>query len=280
MQINRVSLNDAASSRPVPRAEGAIAQVGPLAIGRARLQPGWRWSVDLQPTVGTSSCQAHHLHVLIAGRFAAQMDDGERAAFEPGDVFDLPPGHDAWVVGDEVVELLDVSGNVADFGTPSSSGRQVVTMLMSDIVDSTPIATRMGDGRWRQKLADHHRVVRSQIARFRGRELDTTGDGFFVAFDSAGAAVRCAEGMRAGVSQLGLELRVGIHTGEIEVAAEGVRGIAVHATARVMSAALPSQILVSAITRALTEGTDLSFEGVGSFMLKGIDSPMDLHAVG
>jgi class 3 adenylate cyclase len=279
-RIRRASLDDPLASRSISRGVGALAQVGPLAIGRARLEPGWRWSEDIKPIAGTAWCQAHHLHILVSGRFIVEMDDGEVAEFTPGDVFDIPPGHDAWVVGDEPAELLDVSGNVADFGLPSEHARVVVTMLMSDIVDSTATAAQMGDGAWRQKLADHDRLVRSLIGRFRGHEMDTTGDGFFVTFDSAAAAIRCAQAMRDSVLQLGLQVRIGIHTGEIERALDEVRGIAVHAAARVMASADPSEILVSAVTRVLADGTELRFSERGRHELKGIPSPMELFAVG
>jgi class 3 adenylate cyclase len=150
---------------------------------------------------------------------------------------------------------------------------------MTDIVDSTPTASRLGDARWRQLLADHDRIVRRQIERYRGREIDTTGDGFFVAFDSAAAAVQCARAIRDEVRRLDLHVRIGVHTGEIETAADGVRGIAIHALARVMSAAGPSEILVSPITRALTEGSGLTYVERGAHTLKGIAAPMELFAV-
>ena len=279
-RLQRASLTDPAGQRTMSRAVVALAQVGPLAIGRATLEPGWMWSQDVKPIVGTEWCEAHHLHVLNTGRFAVRLaSETEPEEFGPGDVFDIPPGHDAWVVGDEPVDLIDVSGNVAQFGLPAAAARSIATMLMSDIVDSTPTAARLGDVRWRQLLADHDRVVRSQIEPFRGRELDTTGDGFFIAFDSAAAAVHCARGIRDAVRQLDLEVRIGVHTGEIETAATGVRGIAIHALARIMSAAGPSEILVSPITRALTEGSDLHYAARGPHALKGLATPMELFAV-
>jgi class 3 adenylate cyclase len=199
--------------------------------------------------------------------------------FGPGDVFDIPPGHDAWVVGDDPVDLIDVSGNVVQFGEPPALARFVVTMVMTDIVDSTPTASRLGDARWRQLLADHDRVVRSLVERFRGRELATTGDGFFVSFESAAAAVQCARAIRDAVRSLDLEVRVGVHTGEIETTADGVHGIAIHALARIMSAAGSSEILVSPIVKALTEGSELTFVARGPHALKGLATPMDLFAV-
>jgi class 3 adenylate cyclase len=244
------------------------------------LEPGWRWSQDVKPVVGTEWCEAHHLHVLVRGRFAVRLADSDEVdEFVAGDVFDIPPRHDAWVVGDELVDLIDVSGNVGQFGEPPALARQVVTMLMTDIVDSTPTASRLGDARWRQLLADHDRVVRNHIERFRGHELDTTGDGFFVSFESAAAAVHCARAIRDAVRRLELQVRTGVHTGEIETTPDGVRGIAIHALARIMSAASPSEILVSPITKALTEGTDLTFVERGPHGLKGIATPMELFAV-
>jgi class 3 adenylate cyclase len=279
-RLEHASLLDPANQRPLSRATGAAVLVGGLAVGRAMLEPGWRWSQDVKPVVGTEWCEAHHLHILVSGRFAVRLADSDEVEeFAAGEVFDIPPRHDAWVVGDEAVDLIDVSGNVVQFGEPPALARQVATLLMSDIVDSTPTAARLGDARWRQTLADHDRIVRRQIERFRGRVLDTTGDGFFVAFDGAAAAVFCAQAIRDAVRRLDLQVRVGVHTGEIETTADGVRGIAIHALARIMSAAGPSEILVSPITKALTEGTDLRFVDRGPHSLKGIASPMELFAV-
>ena len=279
-RIRRASLLDPANQRPLSRGTGALATVGSLTVGRATFEPGWRWSIDVKPAVGTEWCEAHHLHVLIRGRLAVRMAETEAVdEFVPGDVFDIPPGHDSWVVGDEAVEVLDVSGNVAAFGLPTSTSRAVVTMLMSDIVESTPMAARLGDARWKQRLADHDRLVRAAVARFRGRELDTTGDGFFVAFDSVAAALGSASAMREAVRDLDILLRIGVHTGEIETTDAGVRGIAIHTLARIMAAARPSEVLVSGVVRALSEGSGARFESRGMHTLKGIAEPTELYAL-
>ena len=279
-RIRRASLHEPGAQRPISRGMGSLATVGELSIGQATLEPGWRWSEDLRAVVGTEWCEAHHLHVLISGRLAIRLADAaEPEAFSPGDVFDVPPGHDAWVLGDAPVVLLDVSGNIAQFGLPAASARRVVTMLMTDIVDSTPTAARLGDAAWRQKLADHDRLVRSVLGRHRGQEIDTTGDGFFVIFDSAAAAVACARAIRDAVTTLGLEVRIGVHAGEIELAGADVRGIAVHALARVMAQAGSSEILVSPVIRVLTEGSGLHLSDRGPHRLKGIDEPMTLYGV-
>ena len=263
-----------------PNGIGSFVEIGPLAIGRAVLEPGWRWSTDLKSAVGTELCELHHLHVLLTGHVAFETADRVVYEFAPGDVMDIPPGHDAWVIGDEPVVLLDISGNVSDFGLPTSRARVVATMLMTDIVGSTKMASQLGDAIWKQRLAEHNRAVRRQLERFHGREIATTGDGFLALFDSAGAALLCALAARDATRELGIEIRAGVHTGEIEVLRDDVRGIAVHATARIMAAAQPSEVLASALTRALAEGTGLRFEDRGSSVLKGIETPIELVAVG
>lgn len=276
--IRRKSLDRPDQQRELGHGSGVVVDIGALTVGRAVLQPGWRWSTDIRPMVGGASCRVHHLHVLMAGRFAVQMDDGEYVEFEPDDAMDIPPGHDSWVLGDEPVVLLDISGNSRDFGLPTSPARAVVTMLMTDIVASTATAARLGDEGWRQRLVEHNRVVRQQLERFRGREIDTTGDGFLAVFESAAAAVLCGLATRDAVRARGLEIRIGVHAGEVELMADDIRGIAVHAVARIMASAHPSEVLVSAVVRALVAEGDIQFTERGSHELKGLPSPLELFA--
>jgi class 3 adenylate cyclase len=278
-RLQRANLNEAAA-RQFPHGSGEAVRVGPLAIGRAHLGPGWRWSTSIKPIVGSEWCETHHLHILLTGRFAARMSDGEAAEFAPGDVFEIPPGHDAWVVGDEEVTILDVLGNVSSFAQPASAERVLATLLMTDIVESTATAARMGDAGWRQALGNHNRVVRAELAQYRGREVNTTGDGFLATFASAGAAVRAAAAIREATASLRLRVRIGVHTGEVELLpGDDVGGLAVHATARIMAVAAPSEVLVSATTRALADGIGLRFEGRGRHELKGLEDPMELFAL-
>ena len=255
---------------------GALARVGAHTVGRGVLQPGWRWSVHMGPVMGRTSCPVHHVQVLLSGRFGVRMDDGEEVVFAPGDVFEVPPGHDAWVDGDEPVVVLDVGGNIDVIGVPREHERSVATLLMTDIVDSTRAASDMGDAAWRQVLNRHNLVVRAQLDRFQGIEVTTTGDGFLARFSSAVAAVRCADAIRSGVRAVGLEVRVGVHTGEVELTAAGIGGIAVHAAARIMALAGPSEILVSSVTRALAEGSDLAFLDRGRHLVKGLPRPVEV----
>jgi class 3 adenylate cyclase len=278
-RLLRKSLDQPDERRAFPHGEGELAKIGPLAIGRARLEPGWRWSVDMRPLVGTPSCLVHHVHVLLAGHFGARLDDGEEGEFGPGDVFDIPPGHDAWVIGDEPAVLLDISGNVAEFGLPASSARAIATLLMTDIVGSTETLARVGDQPWKQTLADHDRLVRSELRRARGREIATTGDGFLAEFDSAASALDCALRIRDGVEALDIRVRIGVHTGEIERVEGDVRGLAVHTTARIMSVAEPSEVLASTTARLLSSMGAFEFDARGEHTLKGLPAPIELYAV-
>jgi hypothetical protein len=190
MAIRRKNLDQPDEARTFDRGSSDLVHLGSHVIGRSIRQPGWRWSTDMRPLMGTPSCPIHHVEVLLSGRFAVRMDDGEEVEFGPNDVIDVPPGHDAWVVGDEPTVVLDFGGNVDGMGVPQEHQRVVTTLLMTDLVDSTRIAARIGDAAWKQLLADHDQLIRSLLDRFRGTEIVTTGDGFLASF--AGAAGHCA----------------------------------------------------------------------------------------
>ncbi|MEA2650330.1 MAG: hypothetical protein QOI85_51, partial [Chloroflexota bacterium] len=151
--IRRKSFNDPDALRDLPLATIRIASIGSHTIGYGVEQPGWRWSTHMGPRAGTTSCPVHHVQVFLSGRFAVRMDDGEEVEFGPLDVGDIPPGHDAWVVGDEPVHILDFAGNSDAIGMPREHERIVTTLLMTDIVDSTRAAHRLGDGAWKQVLS-------------------------------------------------------------------------------------------------------------------------------
>ena len=156
--------------------------------------------------------------------------------------------------------------------------RSLVTVLFTDIVGSTVRAAELGDRQWRELLARHHTIVRRDLRKHGGREVDTAGDGFLSVFESPAAAVLCACDIRDDVRQIGIEIRAGLHTGEIEAEGEKVTGIAVHIAARVLAAAGPSEVLVSSTVRDIVAGSDLSFEDRGTHELKGVPGEWHLFA--
>jgi class 3 adenylate cyclase len=155
----------------------------------------------------------------------------------------------------------------------------LTTILFTDIVGSTQRAVELGDEGWRDLLTRHHAAVRRELARFRGRELDTAGDGFFATFDGPARAIRCAQAIIAGVGELGLEVRAGLHTGECELHDGKLAGIAVNVGARVAGEAAPGQVLVSGTVRDLVAGSGIHFERLGTRELKGAPGEWDLFAV-
>jgi class 3 adenylate cyclase len=151
-------------------------------------------------------------------------------------------------------------------------------VLFTDVVGSTARAVELGDRRWRELLEQHHALIRRQLVRYRGRELDTAGDGFFASFDGPARAIRCATAITGSVRDLGLEIRAGLHTGECEVVDGKVGGIAVHIGARVAAAAEPGEVLVSSTVKDLVAGSGLAFDDRGEHALKGVPDAWRLFA--
>jgi TolB-like protein/class 3 adenylate cyclase len=165
------------------------------------------------------------------------------------------------------------------FRSRRSPERLLATILFTDIVESTDLAVRLGDEAWHRLVEAHHAAVRRELRRFRGRELDTAGDGFFAAFDQPAQAVRAADAIVAAVSELGVSIRAGLHVGEAEAANRKIGGIAVHIANRVMSAAEPGEVLVSGTLRDLVAGSGLEFRDRGLKELKGIPGEWHLWAL-
>ena len=155
----------------------------------------------------------------------------------------------------------------------------LATLLFTDIVGFTELVVSMGDRAWRELLQRHHDDVRRLLAEHRGREVDTAGDGFFATFDGPARAVRCAELIAVSATKIGMQVRAGVHTGEVERAGGAVRGIAVHVGARVAAAAGPSEVLVTTTVRDLTAGSGLVFEDAGEHDLKGVPDRWRLYRV-
>jgi len=277
--IVRKNLSEPDEVRQLDHWTATLTRVGTHAIGTGVLQPGWVWSKHMGPVMGTDLCPVRHVQLIQSGRIAFRMADGEEVELQPGDVADIPPGHEAWVVGDEPCMVLDIAGNIDVLGLPQEHERVVTTLLFSDIVDSTKTAERMGDQAWKQLLAEHDRMVRVQIERYGGTEVNTTGDGFLVTFASAASAMRCALAIRDRVRALGLEVRIGVHSGEVERSGSSITGINIHAAARIMALAGASQIYVSSVARGLADGSGLSFEDAGRHEVKGLERPVEIAAL-
>lgn len=154
-----------------------------------------------------------------------------------------------------------------------------VTVLFTDVVGSTARSAELGDRRWREVRAQHDKLIRAQLARFRGREVDTAGDGFFAVFDGPARAVRCASSICASVAPLGIEVRAGLHTGEVRQEGDAVTGIAVAIGARIGALAGSGEVLVSPTVKDLVVGSELSFEDRGTHALKGVPDQWRLFAV-
>jgi pimeloyl-ACP methyl ester carboxylesterase len=155
----------------------------------------------------------------------------------------------------------------------------LATVLFTDIVGSTDRARELGDAKWTELLEQHHTTVRRVLRQYRGREIDTAGDGFFAAFDGPARGIRCAQAILEALDGIGIEARSGLHTGEVEVVGDDLAGIAVHIGARVAAAAGPREVLVSSTVRDLVAGSGIEFEDRGLHELKGLDEPRRLYAV-
>lgn len=247
-------------------------ELGDLTVGRTTFQPGWRWSTHIKPMVGTDWCESRHLGYVLSGRIRVLMKNGTQTDLHLGDFFDIPAGHDAWVLGDDEAVTIEWSG-VRGWLTPmeSLSQRVLATLVFTDLVDSTAMASRLGDRNWREVLSRHDERVRDTVGRFRGREVKNTGDGFLIAFDGAARAVHCAAELVSAARRDGLAIRAGVHTGEVEWIDGDIRGLAVHEASRVLGLAGPYEVLVSSTTKDLSLGSGLRFEDQGEYALKGLE---------
>jgi len=206
-----------------------------------------------------------------AGRYIADHIPGAKFIELPGE------DHLAWV-GDREAIVGEVEEFLTGVRHEPETNRVLATVLFTDIVDSTVKAAALGDRPWKHLLARHDGAVRRQIERFRGREIKTAGDSFLITFDGPARAVRCAWAIIDEVRELGLQVRAGIHTGEIELISQDIGGIAVHIAARVSSMAVGGEVLVSSTVRDLVAGSGILFEDRGSHTLKGIPEPWRVYA--
>jgi class 3 adenylate cyclase len=182
-------------------------------------------------------------------------------------------------VGDRDAVLEAIQGFTTGSRRALDARRALATVMFTDIVGSTQRAALLGDAGWTQLLGEHNELVRDELQRFDGVEVDTTGDGFLATFDGPARTVRCAAAIAERTRSIGIEIRAGVHTGEVERDGKNVHGIAVHAGARVMALAGPSEVLVSSTVRDLTAGSGLVFEDAGEHELKGVPNLRHLYRV-
>jgi pimeloyl-ACP methyl ester carboxylesterase len=197
----------------------------------------------------------------------------------PGARFvEIAAGHFPWGEGSDLL-TDEIEGFLTGTRSHPSLERVLTTILFTDIVGSTHMAAEIGDQEWREVRRKHHDIVRLELDRFRGHERDTAGDGFFATFDGPARAVRCAQAIEERVQTVGLAIRAGVHTGEIEITPEGPSGISVHIGARVAALAGSNEVWASSTVRDLTAGSGLVFEDVGEHELKGVPDPWRLYRV-
>ncbi|HUL26437.1 MAG TPA: adenylate/guanylate cyclase domain-containing protein [Streptosporangiaceae bacterium] len=239
----------------------------------------WGAEIDLRPVF-----QVLQVPTLFLERAGAGLIDANAVRAAAGLT---PCARYAEIPGDDVLPFLGdpepMLGEIEEFLTGARStadpDRTLSTVLFTDIVGSTATADRVGDREWRNILGSHHAAVRASLSRFGGTEIDTAGDGFLATFAGPARAVRCACDIRDAVAELGLEIRAGLHTGEVERRADSVSGLAVHVGARVAALAAASEVLVTGVVRALVLGSGLSFVDRGTHTLKGVPDSWQLFAV-
>jgi class 3 adenylate cyclase len=238
----------------------------------------WLFSVDVRGALPAVQCPT-----LVMGRrdawIGAEHGRYLAARIPRARFVELPGAADFLFTGDTESLLAEIEQFVTGRVAEPVATRVLATVLYTDLVDSTGHATRLGDRRWRQLLDRHDEVVRHALAVGSGREIKATGDGFVATFDGPARAIRCAAAVRSQLGALGLEMRAGLHAGEMELRGDDIGGIAMHIGARIESLAEPGEILVSRTVRDLVAGSGLQFVSRGEHQLKGIPDTWEIYAL-
>lgn len=237
------------------------------------------WASDVRDVL-----PAIHVPTLIIQRPDARGFPPEHGRYLAGHIegakFVELPGIDNLIwAGDQDAMVAEIQDFVTGARPAPTPRRVLATVLFTDIVGSTHLAAELGDRRWHALLDEHYRVTRRQLDRFGGREVKTVGDGILATFDGPARAIRCAAAIRDDARELGLDLRAGLHTGEIEVEPDDIAGMAVHIGARISALASGGEVLVSSTVKDLTIGSGLSFEERGAYALKGVPGDWRLFAL-
>ncbi len=267
-------VNDEATKSAYLRLTRSAASPG---SARVVMQMGYAldWE-ELLPTIHVPTLVLHRMDDLVvpvhqARRLAKLIPGARLVELEGSD-------HLMWA-GDQESLLREIEAFVASIGPRPRDDRMLMTILFTDIVGSTETAARLGDPAWRGLLDSHHRVVREQLERYRGHEVETAGDSFLATFDGPARAIECAQAVMESAASIGLTLRAGLHTGEVEVTTDGLRGIAVNVAARTMALAEPGEILVTSTSKELVAGSGIALRDRGRFEMKGVPGEQQLFAV-
>ncbi len=231
---------------------------------------------DALPLIQTPTMVMHRRHDRAvnyrAARWLAEQIEGSRYVELAGE------DHFPWV-GDSNAALEEIEEFLTGVRPGPAPERVLATVLFTDIVDSTRVAAKMGDRRWRDLLEEHQKVVRNRLEQFEGREIKTTGDGFLATFEGPTRAVECARAIADDMPALGIEVRAGLHTGEVELIGDDIGGIAVHVAARISALAGPSAVLTSRTVRDLAVGSAIDFASLGRHTLKGAPDEWEIYSV-
>ena len=282
-EIERRWAFSADMERMCPSADAAMARWWE-ARARAAASPGaaralieMNSQIDVRDVLGSVRVPTLVLH--RRGDRDSHLDEGRYIAerIPEGRLIELPGiDHVPWIDADQIVD--EVEEFLTGARRTARPRRVLATILVTDLVGSTAKAAELGDRAWGDLLGSHHQAVRHELRRFSGEEINTAGDGFLALFDGPARAIRCALAVTQSVSELGLAVRAGIHTGEVERPGRDVSGIAVHVSARVAAEAGPGEVLVTASTRDLVAGSGLDFADRGERRLKGLEEPKRLFA--